>query len=421
MPSALAVLMNGKPIGRIERQGNRLTFLYDEAWRQDAASFPLSLSMPLTAAEHGHRAINTWISGLLPDNEKIIARLAKDHDVSPNSPYALIWKIGEDCPGATQFVEPEMIGSLTQGGEVVWLTEDDVAGRLAELRRDGVERRHREGNFSLPGAQPKTALIHQDGRWGIPSGRLPTTHILKPPIGDLEGHAENEVFCLALARRLGIAAAEAEVLRFGDEIAITVKRYDRVQRETGIIRVHQEDLCQAMSIPPADKYERDGGPGIQAIMGQLALSSRPEIDRRRFMAAIAFNFLIYGSDAHGKNYSLLFAPGTPWQVRLAPLYDVASYLPYAGKRPQDVRMPMQIGGHRLYAEILPRHLERTARRGGYPPDEAIRQVADMAEALPAAAAETAAFLRGKGLDHPILDTLVRLLDERCANVLKVWR
>jgi len=262
LPPILAVLMNGRQIGRIERQGNRLKFIYAEAWRQDAVSFPLSLSMPLTAAEHGHEAINTWISGLLPDNERIIARIARDHDVLPNSPYALIWKIGEDCPGATQFVEPESIESLVQGGDVVWLTEDDVAERLADLRRDGVERRHREGNFSLPGAQPKTALISQDGRWGIPSGRLPTTHILKPPIGDLEGHAENEVFCLALARRLGIPAANAKVLRFRNEIAITVKRYDRAPRQDGIGRVHQEDLCQAMSVPPANKYERDGGAGI---------------------------------------------------------------------------------------------------------------------------------------------------------------
>ena len=156
-------------------------------------------------------------------------------------------------------------------------------------------------------------------------------------------------------------------------------------------------------------------------MSQLAHSSRPETDRRRFMAAIAFNFLIYGSDAHGKNYSLLFEPGTPWQVRLAPLYDVASYLPYTGNRPQDVRMPMQIGGHRVYGQILPRHLERTARRCGYPPEDAVRQVVEMAEALPDAAAETAASLKDEGLNHPILATLVQLLGERCEDVLKDWR
>ena len=241
-------------------------------------------------------------------------------------------------------------------------TEDQVADRLAELRRHGVERRHAEGNFSLPGAQPKTALVCLDGRWGVPSGRLPTTYILKPPIDDLEGHAENEVFCLALARKLDLAAAEADVLRFRDEIAISVKRYDRASRGNGFVRVHQEDMCQAMSVPPADKDERDGGPGIRAIMRLLAWSTNPGQDRIRFMDAIALNFLILnGSDAHAKNYSLLFGPprrpGASWEVRLAPLYDVASYLPYA-TRLEDIRMPMKVGQHRHYEEILPRHWEQ---------------------------------------------------------------
>jgi serine/threonine-protein kinase HipA len=424
LPPALAILMNGRLVGRVERNGSRLSFIYDEHWRQDQRNFPLSLSMPLTAAAHGHETIKNWISGLLPDNERIIARVANAHDVSPDNPYALIWKIGEDCPGATQFVEPENIGNLVEGGDIVWLTEDQVADRLAELRRHGVERRHAEGNFSLPGAQPKTALVCLDGRWGVPSGRLPTTYILKPPIDDLEGHAENEVFCLALARKLGLAAAEADVLRFRDEIAISIKRYDRAPRGNGFVRVHQEDMCQAMSVPPANKYERDGGPGIRTIMRLLAWSTNPGADRTRFMDAIALNFLIYGSDAHAKNYSLLFGPprrpGASWEVRLAPLYDVASYLPYA-TRLEDIRMPMKVGQHRHYEEILPRHWEQMSASCDYPTDEAVKQVIDMAERIPAAAAEVAADLRDKGIDHPVLTTLVEMLHERCEKVLRAWR
>jgi serine/threonine-protein kinase HipA len=81
----------------------------------------------------------------------------------------------------------------------------------------------------LAGAQPKTALLFDGKRWGVPSGRTPTTHILKPPTGDFEGHAENEHFSLQLARSLGIIVPNSKVLHFGDEIAIVVERYDRVR------------------------------------------------------------------------------------------------------------------------------------------------------------------------------------------------
>ncbi len=418
LPTTLAVLMNGRPVGQVERNGNRLTFTYDDNWLTAKNSFPLSLSMrPAGGSSFGHDAIYNWIAGLLPDNDQIIDRIAKLHDISGNNPYAVIWKIGQDCPGAVQFVEPERVDDVVQGGGIKWLTEADIADRLADLRRNGLGRRQSEGTFSLPGAQPKTALTLVDGRWGVPSGRVPTTHILKPPIADLDGHAENEVFCLALARQLGLRAAEADVMRFGDEIAIVVKRYDRVRVRQDFVRVHQEDMCQALSIHPVNKYERDGGPGIRAIMDVLNWSTEPATDRHRFMEALTLNFLVLGTDAHAKNYSVLFAPG---QVRLAPLYDIASYLPYIADRFEDVRMPMRIDKYNTYAEIEARHWERMARACGYPPDDAVRHVVEMAERMPDAARTSAAGLRGKGIAHPVLDTLVEMIGERCAKVLRTW-
>jgi serine/threonine-protein kinase HipA len=172
------------------------------------------------------------------------------------------------------------------------------------------------GRFSLAGAQPKTALFFERTRWGVPSGRTPTTHILKPPTGDRGGHAENEAFSLQLARASGLIVPNSRVLYFKDEIAIVVERYDRMRNGRGWSRIHQEDMCQALGLHPTRKYENDGGPGVRRIVELLRnQSSSPDEDVQSFVDDIAFNWLIAGTDAHAKYYSLLLGKGAG--VRLA--------------------------------------------------------------------------------------------------------
>jgi len=185
------------------------------------------------------------------------------------------------------------------------------------------------------------------------------------------------------------------------------------------VRIHQEDLCQALGLHPSSKYEKDKGPGIKRIMDMLSWSSNPEVDRCRFMEATALNFLIAGTDAHAKNYSVLFGAR---QARLAPLYDVASYLPYyeLKGRWQDVRMPMKVDKYYRYAEVLPRHWERMAKACGYPSDKAIGHVARLAAALPSAAFSVADELRVQGADHPVLDVLTEKIAWRCAEIERTW-
>ena len=172
----------------------------------------------------------------------MLARWASKFQVSARSVFALISHVGEDCAGAVQFVPPERLDAIRSGKEdkVEWLDESELAKRLRALREDHAAWRlpRDTGQFSLAGAQPKTALFQQNDRWGIPSGRIPTTHILKPPTGHFDGHAENEHICLMLARNLGLPAAQSNVRRFKDEVAIVVERYDRQQNGNDIIRVH---------------------------------------------------------------------------------------------------------------------------------------------------------------------------------------
>src|SRR5260370_8563018 len=195
----------------------------------DQAAFAKRISVSrqwVIEIEHGHSVTAAYLWGLLPDNEQVLARWAAKFQVSARNVFGLISHVGEDCAGAVQFVTPDRLYVIRRGTEdkVEWLDEADIAKRLQTLRQDHAAWRlpRDTGQFSLAGAQPKTALLLQNDRWGIPSGRIPTTHILKPPTGHFDGHAENEHISLGLARSLGLPAPQSQVMRFGEKIAIPI-------------------------------------------------------------------------------------------------------------------------------------------------------------------------------------------------------
>lgn len=423
----LVLLLDGQTIGVIRRRQGRLSLIYDKAWRLRADAYPLSLSMPLTAAEHPHGPVNAFLWGLLPDNEVVIGRWARHFQVSPKSPFALIGAVGEDCAGAVQFVRPDRLEAL-QGGahdSIDWLDEREVAERLKALREDQAAWRAARdtGQFSLAGAQPKTALMWEDGRWGVPSGRLPTTHILKPPTAAFDGHAENEHLCLTLARRLGIPAATSRVETFEGEIAIVVERYDRLRLGARIARVHQEDFCQALARLPAEKYQNEAGPGVPDCVAVLAdQSSAPGEDITTFLDVILFNWIVAGTDAHAKNYSLLLS--SEGRVRLAPLYDIASALPYRDLDYQKLKLAMKLGGEYRLGDIGARHIARMATEVRQNPRRWIERARDLAGRTPDEVVAIAGEMQGEGLKHEIVSRLAELIAERARGLealLTAWK
>jgi len=353
-------------MGRVERdRSGALTFVYDEAWRAAASSHPLSVSIPLAKPRHENDVVEPYLQGLLPDNREILTGWARRFGVSSNSPFALLAEVGEDCAGAVQFVREERALALLhdghESGGVELLDESDIGARLADLRRDAsASRAHGDaGLFTLAGAQPKTALHFDGTRFGVPFGSTPTTHILKPPLPDFAGHAENEHQCLALAHELGLRVARTAVHTFAGELAIIVERFDRATVAGRLRRVHQEDFAQALAIHPASKYQSDGGPGPRAIVDTLrAHSSAATADVEHFVRALLFNWLIGGTDAHAKNFALLHFPGG--LVRLAPLYDIASILPYSQYEPRRSKLAMKIGAHYRLHDITENDWRRLA-------------------------------------------------------------
>ncbi|MBM2618116.1 type II toxin-antitoxin system HipA family toxin [Actinoplanes sp. LDG1-06] len=427
MSRELVVMLGGRRAGML-RQGNDgiLTLEYDADYRSAETSLPLSLSLPLTRGAYTGSVVRAYCQGLLPDNENVLERWGREFQVSAGNPFALLNHVGEDCAGEAQFVTGERVEAmLAYEGKVEPLTEERLAERLQILRRDpSAWHLAGTGQFSLAGAQAKTAL-HFDatsGRWGDPSGAIPTTHILKPAISGFDDHDLNEHLCLRAAQNLGLRAASSRVLSFGGERAVVVDRYDRFPAGGGrIVRVHQEDMCQALGLPPTAKYQSEGGPAPEQIIDLIRRVVTPAVvaeqEVGRFVDALALNWLIAGTDAHAKNYSLLLRPG---QARLAPLYDVASSLPYDDMYLPRLRLAMKIGSEYRVEAITGRHWAAFAERNRLDPARVRERIGELAGRLPDALREAAAADAVRALGSDLPGRLVARITEhaaRCAGAL----
>ncbi|MGH3305158.1 MAG: type II toxin-antitoxin system HipA family toxin [Streptosporangiaceae bacterium] len=418
MTTTLVVILGNVIAGKVTRlAGGRLRFDYDETYRSRPDATPLSVSMPVQIPSQPDRVIKPWLWGLLPDNDAVLARWSRRFQVSTSSPLALLaTPIGRDCAGAVRFANPDQVeAALNRPGRIDWLTEDMVGERLRELKDDSTAwlGGNFSGQFSLAGAQSKTALLFRDGHWGVPSGATPTTHILKPTIAGFDDHDLNEHLCLAAARRAGLVAVRTRVSVFGTTSAVVVERYDRRATGRHVRRIHQEDICQALSVAPWGKYQNEGGPGpgdIADLMRRLMAPSAADDSIWRFADALIWNWLVAGTDAHAKNYSLLLAGD---QVRLAPLYDISSALPY-GTHERKLRMAMKIGG--AYG-IAPRRnaWPLTARDLGLPAAELVDRVHELAALIPDAFADAARSPDVTTLGRTLPSKLVDLVAERASQ------
>jgi serine/threonine-protein kinase HipA len=273
--------------------------------------------------------------------------------------------------------------------------DDEIAKIIANLARSplGLEK-DSEFRISIAGAQEKTALLRYSGKWLRPNGTTPTTHILKPQIGqlpngiDLSNSVENEFFCLTLTKAMGLPSAAVEIATFGDKPVLVVERFDRLFTDNGrLLRIPQEDCCQALSIPWTTKYENEGGPGIQQIMGLLVGSDDALADRQRFLKEIIVFWLLAATDGHAKNFSIRLYPGGGYG--LTPLYDVLSAQPSFGAKQiarNKLKLAMAVGDSRHYVidKITGRHFVQSAEKAGLGRESALAVIDDVLKCGPAA-------------------------------------
>ncbi len=396
----LDVFLNGRLVGRLRREpGGAIDFRYADDWLSWESAFPVSLSLPLREDRYIGAPVVAVFDNLLPDNDDIRRRLAARTGAGGIDAFSLLGAVGRDCVGALQFL-PE--GEAPPHPEAVSgraLSDGDVAAILGDLAQAplGVTA-ETEFRISLAGAQEKTALLWWNGAWHIPHGATPTTHILKPEIGrrgdvDLSDSVENEHLCMRIAKAAGLPCAETRIAAFGGTRALVVERFDRRWTRDGrLLRLPQEDCCQALGVPPSRRYESDGGPGIAQILQLLKASDEPEVDQRLFLKAQALFWLLGATDGHAKNFSLHLLPGG--RFRMAPLYDIMSTQPYVDAkqlRDNQFRLAMAVGQNRHYnvEEIFPRHFEQSAAAAGVGAAMVADVMQDLAGTLPHAVDEVA--------------------------------
>lgn len=424
----LIVCLDGRKAGHLETAGAGVNFRYDAEWLEMPGAYPLSMALPLQPLPFSGRTVLNILWGLLPDNELTLNAWGRRFQVSPRNPVALLAHVGQDCAGAVQFVTPDCVEDVltahARPARIAWLSQRELEDRIRRLARDGAAGRMtaEEGQFSLSGAQSKTALYFDSmrKRWGVPSGRTPTTHILKPVPDDFDGFAENEHFCLTLARRVGLAAACTQWQIIGGVPTLIAERYDRVLLKGQWQRVHQEDACQALGIHPGSKYENQGGPGFPQLMTLLNSADDAEADRDRVMRVACFTYLIAATDAHAKNYSLLHGYGVNRpSMRLAPLYDVASAWPYPRKIPaKKMKLAMKVAGHYKVSEILPRHFVEMARRCGYSGARVAGVLSELVDQLPGVAATLTKEFAVDGMNRVVITRITEGIARQCEKTRK---
>ncbi len=422
----LNVFLNGRLIGRLQREtSGAIDFQYDPQWLDWEHTFPVSLSLPLREDQYIGDPVIAVFDNLLPDNEDIRRILAARTQADGVDPHSLLAVIGRDCVGALQFLpdgdDPGNVGEINAKPT----SDEDIADRLSNLATAplGIGDDD-EFRISIAGAQEKTALLSLNDAWHIPHGSTATTHILKPQIGmrdgrDLTQSVENEFVCMQIMAALGIPVANTAIADFGSQRALVIERFDRQwTKDNRLLRIPQEDCCQALSIPPDRKYEIQGGPGIPGILEFLKGSDQPDDDQRLFMKAQITYWLLAATDGHAKNFSVFLYPGSGF--RLTPLYDVMStqHLYDDGQlRCNQMRLAMAVGKSRHYRlhEIMPRHFLQSAAIAGMPAATVQALLNELRDSMPGAI-DTACAALPEDFPADVCDAIVSGANQRIQRI-----
>jgi serine/threonine-protein kinase HipA len=375
--------------------------------------------MPLRPGLQTQRATLAWVEGLLPSSWEVRSRLAEAGGVKLTNPVALLGTVGLDCPGAVQVCEERAATEITeQQGSLEPVDDGWIEGRLEALAEDASSWYLADERWSLGGGQAKFPLYRSaDGAWSRAHGSQPTTHIFKPGVRGVRLLALNEHICLSALGKVGLLVARTEYLRFGALSATVVERFDRHRQQDGtVVREHQEDCCQALGSTVA--YETSGGPSATQICDVLRTEAVDD-SGKRFAEALVAGYLLGATDGHARNYSIKLWPGG---TRLAPLYDVASALPYERDPFNPLasrKIAMAICGERVIGAVTSAHWEKWAKLNRIDPAWLMDRIHVLATTLPAAIEDSFAQLDSDDDTLSLRSRLLPAIEKNCARALSV--
>lgn len=419
----LNVYLNARLVGRLQRRtSGAIEFQYDQSWLDWENTFAVSLSLPLREDRYVGDPVIAVFDNLLPDNDDIRKQVAARSGADGIDPYSLLAAIGRDCVGALQFLPDDVAHGKAGEVKAKPISKEKIGEKLKNLATAplGIDD-DKEFRISIAGAQDKTALLWWDDRWQTPLGTTATTHILKPQIGDRDGRdlthsVENEHFCMRILDELNIPVADSQIVDFDGQTALVVERFDRRWTTDGrLLRVPQEDCCQALSIPPTRKYQADGGPSMADMFEFLKGSDDPDYDQLMFLKAQIAFWLFAAIDGHAKNFSVFLHPRGGFQ--LTPLYDVMSaqhLFDLKQIQRKQLKLAMSVGNSNHYHvhEIQVRHYYKTAKKAGVPDSMVETALGQIEDGLPAAI-ESASAALPKNFPTELRDSIAVGALKRC--------
>jgi len=328
-------------VGELYTSTDGINFKYSQTYLE-TGGYPLSLSLPVQAETFPQSVALPFFDGLLPEGEQR-RELSDILHLASTSTIKLLKALAGECVGNLTIIDEELeIASAQSESGYTLLSQGEIE---ALLRPQSIERTRFIANkrLSLAGAQAKFGLFFESGEWFATRGLAPTTHIIKPASQFDPSLLINEFFIMRLAKSCDIKTPETSIIRFGAHSGFVVERFDRLRLDNKVIRLGQEDFCQALSIMPGAKYENDGGPGFKELFATtLHYTSRPAQNIQRLLRLVLFNYLVGNCDAHAKNFSLL-QNHKNGHLALAPAYDLVSTTFYGDRLLNS--MAMRIGEH----------------------------------------------------------------------------
>lgn len=417
MTRTLDIWWDGRLVGQLTQDKHgELGFAYTPAWLDDEQAQPLSASLPKRAELFTRRECRPFFGGLLPEESQRDAA-AQALGVSRANDFALLDRLGGDVAGALQLLPPgEVPATLAPDQRPTRLDDAGLIRVLDALPVRPLLAGEEGLRLSLAGAQSKVPVVLVDGAVALPAPGQPTTHILKPPISRFAATTENEAFVMRLAAAIGLDVAPVEARTVQDRTFLLVQRYDRAIGDDGIVRrIHQEDFCQALGVPPETKYASEGGPTFKDCFALLRrVAARPAVDVLKLLDAVIFNVIAGNADAHGKNFSILYDAEGP---RLAPLYDLLATVAYPDLSP---KFAMKVGKRATLAELDAKGWSAFAADAGLGLPLIRRRVAEISKGVHDKATVVAADLSCPGLDRTTVEQFAKLVRDRakrCALTL----